>query len=134
MRYFTQGLQPHIQSYVTSARPKTFQEAESLAHIKELVGNNQSVPDTQSVINQMEAMIQKLMTQAVSVNSSTIVTASVEPIPSHFDKRFDELSKQLKQLQKLTTQCPAYSASVPAYDQPQSSPPRFNQTPLLIVI
>ena len=42
MCYFTQGLQPHIQSYVTLARPKTFQEAESLARMKELVANNQS--------------------------------------------------------------------------------------------
>ena len=70
MCYFTQGLQPHIQSYVTLARPKTFQEAESLARMKELVANNQSVPDTQSVINQMEAMLQKLMTHSVSQTSN----------------------------------------------------------------
>ena len=128
MRYFTQGLQPHIQSYVTLARPKTFQEAESLARMKELVANNQSVPDTQSVINQMEAMFQKLMTQTVSPKPPTIAAASAEPMPSQIDKRFDELSKQLKQLQKQTTQRPASYASVAAYDQQQSSPPRFNQT------
>ena len=55
---------------MTLARPKTFQEAESLARMKELVANNQSVPDTQSVINQMEAMLQKLMTHSVSQTSN----------------------------------------------------------------
>ena len=96
--------------------------------MKELVANNQSVPDTQSVINQMEAMFQKLMTQTVSPKPPTIAAASAEPMPSQIDKRFDELSKQLKQLQKQTTQRPASYASVAAYDQQQSSPPRFNQT------
>ena len=96
--------------------------------MKELVANNQSVPDTQSVINQMEAMFQKLMTQTVSPKPPTIAATSAEPMPSQFNKRFDELSKQLKQLQKQTTQRPASHASVAAYDQPQSSPLRFNQT------
>ena len=96
--------------------------------MKELVANNQSVPDTQSVINQMEAMFQKLMTQTVSPKPPTIAAASAEPMPSQIDKRFDELSKQLKQLQKQTMQRPASDASVAAYDQPQSSPLRFNQT------
>ena len=90
--------------------------------------NNQSVPDTQTVIDQMEAMFQKLMTQTVSTKLPTIAAGSAEPIPSQIDKRFDELSKQLKQLEKQTTQRPAYSASVAASDQPQSDPPRFNQT------
>ena len=49
-------------------------------------------------------------------------------MPSQINKRFDELSKQLKQLQKQTTHRPASHASVAAYDQPQSSPLRFNQT------
>ena len=77
--------------------------------------NNQSVPDTQTVIDQMEAMFQKLMTQTVSTKLPTIAAGSAEPIPSQIDKRFDELSKQLKQLEKQTTQRPAYSASVAAY-------------------
>ena len=76
----------------------------------------------------MEAMFQKLMTQTVSTKVPTIAAGSAEPIPSQIDKRFDELSKQLKQLEKQTTQRPAYSASVAASDQPQSDPPRFNQT------
>jgi len=128
MHYFTQGLQPHIQSYVTLAGPKTFQEAEFLARMKELVDNNQSVPDTQSVINQMEAMFQKLMAQTVSVKPPTIAVASADPVPSQIDRRFDELSKQLKQLQKQSTQRQTYSAGIAAYDQPQTVPTRFNQT------
>ena len=86
------------------------------------------MPDTQSLINQMEAMFQKLMTQTVSTKLPTTAAGSAEPIPWQIDKRFDELSKQLKQLEQQTTQRPAYSASVAAYDQPQSVPPRFNQT------
>ena len=56
MRYFIQGLQPHIQSYVTLARPKYFQEAESLARMKELVEINQNASDSRSILSQMEAM------------------------------------------------------------------------------
>ena len=56
MRYFIQGLQPHIQSYVTLARPKDFQEAESLARMKELVEINQNASDSRSILSQMEAM------------------------------------------------------------------------------
>ena len=52
----TQGLQPHIQSYVTLARPKDFQEAESLARMKELVEINQNASDSRSILSQMEAM------------------------------------------------------------------------------
>ena len=61
MRYFIQGLQPHIQSYVTLARPKDFQEAESLARMKELVEINQNASDSRSILSQMEAMFTKLI-------------------------------------------------------------------------
>lgn len=86
------------------------------------------MPDTQSVINQMEAMFQKLMAQTVSVKPPTIAVASADPVPSQIDRRFDELSKQLKQLQKQSTQRQTYSAGIAAYDQPQTVPTRFNQT------
>ena len=62
MRYFIQGLQPHIQSYVTLARPKDFQEAESLARMKELVEINQNASDSRSILSQMEAMFTDLVT------------------------------------------------------------------------
>lgn len=62
MRYFIQGLQPHLQSYVTLARPKDFQEAESPARMKELVDLNQHASDNKSLLSQIETMFTKLMT------------------------------------------------------------------------
>lgn len=50
VRSFIRGLQPDIQSYVTLARPKSFQEAESLARMEELVGNNQPMSATQTLL------------------------------------------------------------------------------------
>lgn len=121
MRYFTQGLQPHIQSYVTLARPKDFQEAESLARMKELVDNNQATTDTQTLLTQMENMFTKLMNQSTLGTSKPIAAVSTEPPPTQLDKRLDELSKQMKQLQKQNQQ------RIAAYDQPQTGAQRFPQ-------
>lgn len=97
IHYFIQGLQPHIQSYVTLARPKDFQEAESLTRMKELVDINQSASDTKSVLSQMEAMFTKLMTQSKATNPQTIAAVSTESTQPQLDKRLDELIRQIKQ-------------------------------------
>lgn len=57
LRYFTQGLNPEIQGYVTLARPKTLQEAESMARMKELVDKNQPKSDNQSALAQMQTVL-----------------------------------------------------------------------------
>ena len=98
VRYFTQGLQPNIQSYVTLARPKSFQEAESLASMKEFVDNNQRMTETQALLTQMEVMFKKFMTPPAIENSKTIV--ATEPNQLHRDNRLDELSTQRNHLQK----------------------------------
>ena len=98
VRYFTQGLQPNIQSYVTLARPTSFQEAESLARMKELVDNNQRMSETQTLLTQMEVMFQKFMTLPAFENSKKIV--ATEPNQLHRDNRLDELSMQINHLQK----------------------------------
>lgn len=100
MRYFTQGLQPNIQSYVILARPKSFQEAESLARMKELVDNNQRMSETQTLLTQMEVMFKKFMTQPAFENSKTVV--ATEPNQLHRDNRLNELSTQGNHLQMQT--------------------------------
>ena len=60
VRYLTQGLLPNIQSYVTLARPKSFQEAESLARMKEAVDNSQSMTEAETILMQMEAMFKNI--------------------------------------------------------------------------
>ena len=86
MRYFIQRLQPHIQSYVTLARPTDFQEAESLARMKQLADVNQSTHDSRSILSQMEAMFTKLMAQSKPTNSPTIAAVSTESTQPHVDK------------------------------------------------
>ena len=50
VRYFIEGLQGDLQAYVSLGRPKTFQEAESLARMKDIVNRRQGASDTQSVL------------------------------------------------------------------------------------
>ena len=128
MRYFIQGLQPHFQSYVTLARPKDFQEAESLARMKELVDINQHASDSKSLLSQMETMFTKLMTQSKTPNPPTIAAVSTESTPPPLDKRLDDLSRQIKQLQKHNQQRPAPNSYIAAIAQPESAEPqRFSQ-------
>ena len=122
MRYFTQGLQPHIQSYVTLARPKNFQEAESLARVKELVGTTQRTTETESI--RMETMISKLMThQPKHSDSKTAAAVSAEP------NRFDELSRQVEQLQRQNQNRVVPNTFAAVYDQQphNAGNPYFNQ-------
>ena len=56
VRYFIEGLQGDLQAYVWLGRPKTFQEAESLARMKDIVNRRQGATDTHSVLKQMETM------------------------------------------------------------------------------
>lgn len=128
IHYFIQGLQQHIQSYVTLARPKDFQEAESLTRMKELVDINQSASDTKSVLSQMEAMFTKLMTQSKATNPQTIAAVSTESTQPQLDKRLDELNRQIKQLQKHTQQFPAPNSNIAAITQPENAEAqRFSQ-------
>ena len=94
MRSFIQGLQPNIQSYVTLAWPKSFQEAESLARMEELVDNNQPMSETQTLLTQMQVMLQKFTMQPAFENSKTIVV--IEPNQLHL---LDELAMQVNHLQ-----------------------------------
>ena len=127
MRYFIQGLQPSIQSYVILARPKDLKEAESLARMKELVDTNQAASDTQSILMQMETIFTKLTNRSMPANSQTIVAVPSEPTPSHIDKRFDELSRQIEQIQQnQNEQNMASVSNIAAYDQPENAP-RFHE-------
>ena len=126
MRYFIQGLQPSIQSYVILARPKDLKEAESLARMKELVDTNQAASDTQSILTQMDTMFTKLMNRSMPGNSQTIAAVSSEPTQSHIDKRFDELSRQIEQIQNQNDQNMASVSNIAAYDQPENAP-RFHE-------
>lgn len=128
MHYFTQGLQPHIQSYVTLAHPKSFQEAESLARVKELVGTTQRTTETESI--RKETMISKLMTHQPKHSDSKIAAAvSAEPNLSYKDQRFDELSRQVERLQRQNQNRAAPNTFAAVYDQQPNNAgnPYFNQ-------
>ena len=59
-------------------RPKTFQEAESLARMKDIVNRRQGVTDSQSVLTKMQTMFTKFMEQP----SNSKVIAAAEPAPN----------------------------------------------------
>ena len=109
MHYFSEGLQSDLQAYVTLGRPKNFQEAESLARMKDIVNLHQGVLDTQFILTQMQAMFNKFMAQSFDNES----------IPSATDKRLDELANQFKQIQQEQQQYEtAHYYAMAAYDQP----------------
>ena len=120
MRVLIEGLLPDLQCHVSLGRPKTIQEAISLARIKDVVNQRQGVSDSQAILTQMQTMFKDLMT---SNNAKVVAATATAPPPSLPDKRVDELSKQMTQLQKQLQQQSA--ASLAAYDQPPNPPRSF---------
>ena len=120
MRYFIEGLQGDLQAYVSLGRPKTFQEAESLARMKDIVNKRQGVVDTQSILDKMQTMFSKLLDQP----STTKIIAATETGPGipASDKKIDELSNQIKTLQQQQQQLQQRYLSgnyaMAAYDPP----------------
>ena len=130
LRYFTQGLNPQIQGYVTLARPKTLQEAESMARMKELVDKNQPKSDNQSALTKMQTVLSHLFTQ-LPTSTKAVTSAST---PSALEQRIDDVSKQIQQLQKQNQKFMAsVSSPVAAYDQhdrfPHTQSNRFKPEP-----
>ena len=99
VRYFIEGLHGDLQVYVSLGRPKTFEEAESLARMKDIVNRRQGVTDTQSVLTNMQTMFTKFM-EGPSSNSLVMAAAAPAPNTSDVDKKLEELSNQVKQIQK----------------------------------
>lgn len=130
VRYFVEGLQGDRQAYVSLGRPKTFQEAESLSRMKHIVNRRRRATDTQSVLKQMETMFSKFMEQPRST-SKVIAAAAPAQNMSNTDKKLDDLSAQIKEIQKQQLrqqQQMQASYAIAAYDQPlrtlRSSQPR----------
>ena len=80
-------------------RPKTFQEAESLARMKDMVNRHQGATDNQSIVKQMETMFSKFMEQPSSTSKVIAAAAPAQSI-SNTDKKLDDMSAQIKQIQK----------------------------------
>ena len=120
IRVLIEELLPDLRCHVSLGRPKTTQEAISLARIKDVVNQRQGVSDSQAILTRMQTMFKDLMT---SNNAKVVAATATAPPPSLPDKRADELSKQMKQLQKQLQQQSA--ASLAAYDQPPNPPRSF---------
>ena len=90
MRYLIDGLQGDLQTYVSLQRPKTFQEAEDLARIKDVVNKRQGMGQDPSVVRQLETILGKCL-------SKMVVAASSGP---SVEKRLENLSKKMSQLQR----------------------------------
>ena len=104
-------------------RPKTFQEAKSLARMKDIVNRRQGATDNQSILKQMETMFNKFMEQPSSTSKVIAAAAPAQSI-SNNDKKLDDMSAQIKQIQKQQQrqqQQIQASYAVAAYDQPQGS-------------
>lgn len=61
MRYFIEGLQGDLQSYVSLGRPTNFQEAESSARMKDIVNKRQGVSDTKTIISEVKTLFSDFM-------------------------------------------------------------------------
>ena len=120
MQVLIEGLLPDLQCHVSLGRPKTTQGAISLARIKDVVNQRQGLSDSQALFTQMQTMFKDLM---ASTNAQVVAATATPPPPQVTDKRVDELSKQVKQLQKQLQQQSA--ASLAAYDQPPNPPRSF---------
>ena len=127
VRYFFEGLQGDLQAYVSLGRPKTFQEAESLAPMKDIVNRRQGARDTHSVLKQMETMFSKFMEQPRSTSKVIAATAPAQNM-SNTDKKLDDLSVQIKQIQKQQQrqqQQMQASYAMAAYEQPPGTSRSF---------
>ncbi|KAL9971682.1 hypothetical protein ACROYT_G017880 [Oculina patagonica] len=120
MRYFIEGLQGDLQAYVSLSRPKNFRDAESLARMKDIVNKRQGFSDTQSVLEQMQTMFSKLVDKSAA-NNKVIAAAAPGSDPEAHDRKYDELTRQIKQLQKQQQQQEQQfhaTYAMAAYDQP----------------
>ena len=118
MRYFIEGLQGDLQAYVFLNRPKNFEEAESLARMKDIVNKRQGILDRQSILTQMQTMFAKLIEQSSS-NNKVKAAAAQAPCSSFSDEKLDELAAQIKQISKQKQQQQLNDPYLmAAYDQP----------------
>ena len=101
MRYLIDGLQGDLQTYVSLQRPKTFQEAEDLARIKDVVNKRQGVGQDQSVVRQLETILGKFSSKMGEPKQPAVVAARSGP---SVEKRLENLSKQMSQLQRQQQQ------------------------------
>ena len=93
MRFFIEGLQGDLQAYVSLGRPTNFQEAESLARMKDIVYKRQGVSETKTIISEMKTLFSDLMEKQANSNK-VIAAAAPSPGPSASDKKIDEVSKK----------------------------------------
>ena len=93
MRFFIEGLQGDLQAYVSLGRPTNFQEAESLARMKDIVYKRQGVSETKTIISEMKTLFSDLMEKQANSNK-VIADAAPSPGPSASDKKIDEVSKK----------------------------------------
>ena len=127
VRYFIEGLQGDLQAYVLLGRPKTFQEAESLARMKDIVNRRQGTADNQSILKHMETIFNKIIEQP-SGTSKVIGAAAPAQAMSTTDRKLDELSNLLKQIQEQQQRQQQQiqgSYVMAAYDQPLGTPRPF---------
>ena len=81
--------------------PKTFQEADDLARIKDVVNKRQGVGQDQSVVRQLETILGKFSSKMGEPKQPAVVAASSGP---SIEKRLEILSKQMSQLQRQKQQ------------------------------
>ena len=79
MQYLINGLQGDLQTYVSLQCPKTFQEAEDLARIKDVINKRQGVGQDQAVVRQLETILGKFSSKMGEPKQPAVVAASSGP-------------------------------------------------------
>ena len=78
MQYLINGLQGDLQTYVSLQCPKTFQEAEDLARIKDVINKRQGVGQDQAVVR-LETILGKFSSKTGEPKQPAVVAASSGP-------------------------------------------------------
>ena len=125
MRYFIEGLQGDLQVYVALQRPKNLEEAESFARMKHTINQRQGLSDNSAltkVTTLLTQISEKLTDNNNNNNTKTQAVAAISrPKPESGERRFDLLSKQIKQLQQQQRRMQSTNM-VGAYDSQQGGP------------
>ena len=116
-RYFIDGLQRDLKDYVSLAQPTSFQQAETLARMKHTVNQQHGPSDSNSLVDKLHTLLSNI-TDKLEDKSKVVAAASTSS--STPDKRFESLSRQIKQLQKqLQPQPPTSTTDIAVFDQSQ---------------
>jgi len=116
IRYFIDGLQGDLKAHVSLAQQDTFQQAETLARVKHTVNKQQGVSDSNLIFDKMQTILTQIRDK---LTDNTQVVAAASASSSIQDRRYEALSRQIKQLQWQQQHQASAPNDTAVFDSPQ---------------